>query len=86
MNLIPDLMSIVDKATEEQKRIISTGLSWILKLIGKNKAYGSSVFKSPILAPNMKPCDSIRVRMSDKIQRITSLMSKSRYRQLRRVN
>jgi hypothetical protein len=39
----------------------------------KNFDYGSSVFESPVLMPNLSPMSAIEVRMSDKIKRIQSL-------------
>ena len=42
-------------------------------LVKKNKAYGQSAFKSPLLAPNMRSGSAILVRMSDKIERLSAL-------------
>lgn len=41
----------------------------------KNKDYGGSVFSVPILAPGMSVDAAIRVRMSDKINRLTYLLA-----------
>ncbi len=41
----------------------------------KNLAYGSSVFTPPIVAPDMPMDAAIRVRMSDKINRIKTLLA-----------
>lgn len=60
----------------EQAAIAATGIDWILTLLKKNRDYGSSAFKRPILAPNLCPAMGILVRASDKIERIRSLAGK----------
>lgn len=44
-------------------------------LIKKNKAYGQSAFKSPLLMPNIRAGSAILIRMSDKIERLTALQN-----------
>lgn len=44
--------------------------------IKKNMDYGSSVFKQPVLAPNLPVPTAILVRMSDKIQRLSNLLER----------
>jgi hypothetical protein len=59
----------------EQEFIARVGLDWIAILIRKNLDYGGSVFKRPILGPEMEVDSAIRVRMSDKIQRLMTLLA-----------
>jgi hypothetical protein len=42
-------------------------------LLKKNRDYGNSVFKPPMLMPQMKPGDGIMVRLSDKESRMVNL-------------
>jgi len=58
--------------------IADEALTLACMVIRKNMDYGSSVFQSPILAPDMDVDTGIRVRMSDKIQRIENLMDGKR--------
>lgn len=57
-----------------QSAIARAGLGLIAKLLRKNHDYGGSVFEPPILAPSMKPEEALRVRMSDKIKRVQTLL------------
>lgn len=59
----------------DQQRIAEIGLKWIVLLLRKNADYGSSVWLTPILAPDTNPGVAIRVRMSDKIQRLQRLLA-----------
>lgn len=61
---------------EDQKRIAEVGLAWVEQLLKKNQDYGSTVWNTPVLAPECDAGVAIRVRMSDKISRIHNLMSK----------
>ena len=45
-------------------------------LLRKNKDYGDSAFKSPVLTPGIAASVAQRVRMSDKIERLTNLLSR----------
>lgn len=56
-------------------RIAKVGIKWLATLIRKNKDYGSSVWNTPILAPECSPGTAIRVRMSDKVSRLNQLLS-----------
>lgn len=60
-------------AISKQSRIAEVGAEVVATLIRKNIDYGSSVFDSPVLCPNMPAKSSILVRMSDKIKRIQQL-------------
>lgn len=59
----------------DAKLIASTGVQWTLGILRKNLDYGSSVWHSPVLADGLDPGMAIRVRMSDKISRLQSLLS-----------
>lgn len=60
---------------DDQQRIAETGLTWLDLLLRKNKDYGSTVFRRPHLARHCDPATGILVRMSDKIDRLTNLLS-----------
>jgi hypothetical protein len=60
----------------DQKRIAETGIYWIALILAKNKDYGGSIWEIPVLTPNLSAGDAILVRMSDKIERINSLMQR----------
>lgn len=59
-----------------QQRIARTGLEWVCLLLAKNADYGLSVWQTPYLSPDMKVTSAIRVRMSDKIERLRALVTK----------
>lgn len=72
---------LLDKALsgsrgEDQKLIAEEVVRWGALLIRKNTDYGSSVWKTPRLAPECDPGTAIRVRMSDKLSRLEQLLSK----------
>lgn len=46
-----------------------------IKALKKNLAYGSSVFKKGVLTPELSADAAIRVRMSDKVGRLTTLLA-----------
>lgn len=60
----------------EQQAIAEEGVKWVSILLRKNADYGGSAWKPPILAPECSASTAIRVRMSDKIERIVSLLSR----------
>lgn len=60
---------------EDQKRIAKVGLDWIVQLLKKNKDYGSSVWTLPFFCPGGTVADVILARMSDKAQRIRTLLT-----------
>lgn len=61
----------------QQARIAQIGLDWLDLLLRKNADYGGSVFKVPRLAPECSPGTALRVRMSDKIERLEQLLRKN---------
>lgn len=66
--------ALLGERDEGQQRIAEIGIKWLSTLLKKNQDYGSSVWKTPVLAPNMKCGDAILVRMSDKIFRVQSIL------------
>ena len=61
----------------DQQRIAEVGIQWIGLLLKKNADYGSSAWQSPVLAPECDSGAAIRVRMSDKIARLSRLLAGS---------
>lgn len=59
----------------DQQRIATEAIRWAALLLRKNKDYGSSAWRSPMLAPDCDPGVAIRVRMSDKLNRLITLLS-----------
>ena len=62
---------------DDQRRIAETGVRWLEMLLAKNADYGGSAWREPILRPGLTAGDAILVRMSDKVERIRGLLSKS---------
>jgi hypothetical protein len=60
----------------DQQRIAEEGIKWLALLLRKNADYGGSAWQPPVLAPECDADTAMRVRMSDKIARITSLLQK----------
>lgn len=60
---------------EDQLHIAESGLAVVEMLLRKNADYGGSAWKAPILAPGMTCREAIQCRMSDKIQRLQTLLS-----------
>lgn len=67
------------KRGDSQEKIAKEGIAWLALLLRKNQDYGSSAWKRPVLAPECDQESAIRVRMSDKIERIGSLLSKRKH-------
>lgn len=59
---------------EDQFRIAEFGVAIISLLIRKNIDYGSSVYKSPRLAPKVDAGTAMLVRMNDKVERLVKLL------------
>lgn len=62
--------------SDTQKNIILTCSELTKLLLRKNADYGDSAFKPPILAPTLSPLVAQRIRMSDKIERLSNLLSR----------
>lgn len=63
------------KLGPDQERIAQVGVQWLATMLRKNLDYGSSVWNVPVLADGVDAGMAIRVRMSDKIQRLSTLLS-----------
>jgi hypothetical protein len=63
------------KNGEDAQRIAAAGVEVLSMLLRKNRDYGSSAFQEPVLAPGMKPRQAMQCRMSDKVARLSTLMS-----------
>jgi hypothetical protein len=59
---------------DDQKRIADIGLKVVATLLRKNRDYGGSAHKRPVLVPTLAPRQAILVRMSDKVHRIITLL------------
>lgn len=64
------------KHGDDQKRIADKCIDIAAMLLQKNRDYGCSVWHRPALAPECDPGVAIRVRMSDKIARLTELLNR----------
>lgn len=58
----------------DAERIARTGVQWIAEMIRKNIDYGSKIWTPPVLAKHLSGGEAIKVRMSDKIQRLENLL------------
>lgn len=63
------------KNGDQQKQIAEGVVKWGALMLRKNADYGSSFAKQPVLAPDCDTDVAIRVRMSDKIERLRSLLA-----------
>lgn len=59
-----------------QQRIAQVGLQIVATLLRKNADYGGSAWQPPLLCPGMSARTGILVRMSDKINRFITLLTK----------
>jgi len=59
----------------DQQQLVTHGLDILDTLLRKNHDYGASAWKSPILAPGLNPREAIQCRMSDKVERLSKLLS-----------
>lgn len=62
---------------DDQQRIAIEVIRWGALLLRKNKDYGCAVWQIPVLAPDCDPGTAIRVRMSDKVSRLSTLLQHS---------
>lgn len=72
MDLIESALS--GERGKDQQRLACEIILWGGLLLQKNNDYGSAIWKTPILAPDCNPGTAIRVRMSDKISRLQTLL------------
>lgn len=75
-NLVTLLEALLGRRDVDQQRIATVGLQVVSTLLRKNADYGSSVFKSPIMAKHLDPGTGILVRLSDKVERFSNLSDK----------
>lgn len=61
---------------EDQKKIAEAGIAIVDLLLRKNHDYGGSAWKRPMLVPSLEPRTAMLCRMSDKLERIQTLMDK----------
>ena len=61
------------ESDRRQTPIVVMCLDLCAKLVRKNRDYGDSAFKEPLLLPGMPSHAAILVRMSDKIERLRNL-------------
>ena len=70
--------SLHQDLNESQRIILAEGIKILKTLLKKNADYGCSVWKSPLMVPELDAGVGIQVRMSDKVERIIQL-SKAGY-------
>lgn len=68
--------ALVGNRGEGQAAIASEVVRWGALMLRKNRDYGGAVWERPILAPDCDPGVAIRVRMSDKLSRLRSLLQR----------
>lgn len=64
--------------SSEQREIWMQFEAAKITCLRKNFDYGSSVFESPVLSPDLPALSAIEVRMSDKIKRLQALKTHDR--------
>jgi hypothetical protein len=68
--------ALVGNRGEGQTAIASEVVRWGALMLRKNRDYGGAVWERPMLAPDCDPGVAIRVRMSDKLSRLMSLLQR----------
>jgi hypothetical protein len=68
--------ALVGNRGEGQSAIASEVIRWGALMLRKNRDYGGAVWERPMLAPDCDPGVAIRVRMSDKLSRLMSLLQR----------
>lgn len=71
-------LAVTVARTPHAEAIAEETMRLALTLVRKNRNYGNSVFTPPVLAQHIDPATAIRVRMSDKIARICSLLQRDK--------
>lgn len=66
--------AVLGRRGEDQEAIARYGLHVLATLIRKNTDYGSSAWKSPMLCPQLTARQGLQCRLSDKIQRLQTLL------------
>lgn len=75
MNLDRIRAAVAGQNGDDQRTLARTGLEIVDTLLRKNADYGASAWQSPILAPKLTPRQAIQCRMSDKVARLSRLLS-----------
>lgn len=74
----PDLTLVHDALNgtrgTDQERLAVTAIGITATLLKKNRDYGSSVWKTPILAPHVDAGTGILIRLTDKVERVHQLL------------
>lgn len=73
---LPLVLNAMGDTNADRQRIAEQGVMLVAKLLRKNADYGSSAFKRPRLSPALDAGEAIKVRMSDKLERLESLAGK----------
>lgn len=75
----PNLQLILQKTekcdNQNQQGILRHGLAVVSQLVRKNMDYQGSAFQNPVLMPKVSPLVAMSCRASDKIARLSNLMS-----------
>lgn len=75
----PNLQLILQKTeksdNQNQQGILRHGLAVVSQLVRKNMDYQGSAFQNPVLMPKVSPLVAMCCRASDKIARLSNLMS-----------
>ena len=76
MDSIPDPITeaIAGQRGEQQRAIALECMAWVEMLLRKNKDYGGSALEVPMFAPGLPADSAILVRMSDKVERLRSVL------------
>lgn len=68
------LSALIGDRGDEQYRIATVVVRWAAMMLRKNSDYGCAVWETPIFAPDCDAGAAIRVRMSDKVSRLATLL------------
>lgn len=63
---------------DDQRQLVSAGLGIVDTLLRKNADYGGSAWQVPLLAPNISAREAIQCRISEKVQRLATMLSGSK--------
>lgn len=66
--------AVLGRRGPDQEILARYGLKVLATLIRKNSDYGSSAWESPMLCPHLSAREGIQCRISDKVQRLVTLL------------
>jgi hypothetical protein len=75
----PDMASLLGSMAEQDGdhgRLAAAVLRLGVLLLNKNRDYGGSAWRVPVLTPGLSAGEAILVRMSDKVERIRALQKR----------